>query len=79
MASSKQPAAAHELLGRICCDEAMDAVEDIGASIVATFNLPAAEKKARREALVGGPIPFFLARLQRRWRSRAGAISLTIG
>lgn len=45
------------------CDEVMDAVEDIGTQIVATFNLPDHEKKARREALVAGPIPLYLSRL----------------
>jgi glutathione S-transferase len=37
-----------------CCDEAMDAVEEIGGKIVATFDLSAAEKKAQREALASG-------------------------
>jgi glutathione S-transferase len=54
------------------CDEAMDTVEDIGVKIVATFDLPAAEKKAAREALVSGAIPFFLARLQRRLEEQGG-------
>jgi prostaglandin-H2 D-isomerase / glutathione transferase len=54
------------------CDEAMDAVEDIGAKILATFDLPAAEKKVQREALVSGSIPFFLARLQQRLEEQGG-------
>lgn len=54
------------------CDEAMDAVEDIGAKILATFDLPAAEKKAQREALVSGSIPFFLTRLQQRLEEQGG-------
>jgi prostaglandin-H2 D-isomerase / glutathione transferase len=54
------------------CDETMEAVEDIGMKILATFDLPAAEKKARREALVSGPIPFFLARLQGRLEEQGG-------
>jgi prostaglandin-H2 D-isomerase / glutathione transferase len=48
------------------CDEVMDAVEDIGTQIVATFNLPDDEKKLRREALVAGPIPLYLSRLGQR-------------
>src|SRR6267142_1433554 len=36
------------------CDEAMDAVEDITLKVVATFDLPEAEKKAARQALVEG-------------------------
>jgi glutathione S-transferase len=55
-----------------CCDEAMDAVENIGGKIVATFELPAAEKKARREALASGPIPFYLTRLQDRLEAQGG-------
>jgi prostaglandin-H2 D-isomerase / glutathione transferase len=54
------------------CDEAMDAVEDIGARILATFELPAAEKKAQRDALVDGPIPFFVTRLQGRLEEHGG-------
>jgi glutathione S-transferase len=54
------------------CDEAMDAVEDIGTKIVATFDLPAAEKKAAREALVNGALPFFLVRLQHRLEEQGG-------
>jgi glutathione S-transferase len=54
------------------CDEAMDAVEDIGARILATFELPAAEKRTQREALVNGLIPLFLARLQDRLEAQGG-------
>jgi glutathione S-transferase len=54
------------------CDEAMDAVEDVGEKIVATFDLPEAEKKAAREALVDGPISFFLSRLQERLDAHGG-------
>lgn len=47
------------------CDEVMDAVEDIGQQIVATFPIEGtAEKKAAREKLASGPIPVYLARLQ---------------
>jgi glutathione S-transferase len=55
-----------------CCDEAMDAVEEIGGKIVATFELSAAEKKAQRDALASGPIPFFLTRLQDRLKAHGG-------
>jgi glutathione S-transferase len=54
------------------CDEAMDAIEDIGGKILATFDLPAVEKKAQREALVSGLIPFFLTRLQNRLEENGG-------
>lgn len=54
------------------CDEAMDVVEEIGGKIVATFALPDAEKKAAREALVAGPISFFLSRLQDRLDAHGG-------
>jgi len=48
------------------CDEAMDAVEDITLKVVATFDLPEAEKKAARQALVEGPLHLYLTRLQER-------------
>ena len=54
------------------CDEIMDAVEDISSTIVATLFLPEEEKKARRKALVEGPLPFYLDRLQRRLEERGG-------
>ena len=54
------------------CDEAMDAVEDIESKVIATFDLPEAEKKARRAALADGPIAFFLARLQQRLEAHGG-------
>jgi glutathione S-transferase len=54
------------------CDEAMDVVEDIGAQIVATFELPADEKKARRAALTNGPLSLVLTRLQDRLEQRGG-------
>lgn len=54
------------------CDEAMDAVEDIGSKVVATFNLPDDEKKAQRERLAEGPIPFYLERLQQRLEAHGG-------
>lgn len=54
------------------CDEAMDAGEDIGEKIVATFNLPDVEKKGAREALAAGPISYFLGRLQERLVAHGG-------
>ena len=55
------------------CDEAMDAVEDIGTQIVATFGIRGKEKlKAKRQSLADGPISFYLARLQRRLKARGG-------
>ena len=48
------------------CDEVMEAVEDIGTKIGATFALPEERKKAQREELVAGPIPFYLTRLEQR-------------
>ena len=52
------------------CDEAMDAVEDITLKVVATFDLPEAEKKAARQALVEGPLHLYLTRLQERLEAR---------
>jgi glutathione S-transferase len=54
------------------CDETMEAVEDISTMIVATLFLPEEEKKAQREKLVEGPLPFYLTRLQRRLEERGG-------
>src|SRR5262245_33173390 len=54
------------------CDETMEAVEDISSLIVATLFLPEEEKKAQREALVVGPLPFYLSRLERRLEERGG-------
>lgn len=46
------------------CDEAMDAVEDIGNQVVATFGIENVDElKAKREALAAGPIVFFLERI----------------
>lgn len=46
------------------CDEAMDAVDDIGNQVVATFGIEDADElKAKREALAAGPISFFLRRI----------------
>ena len=50
----------------------MDAVEDIGEKVLATFELPAAEKRAQREALVSGSLPFFLTHLQDRLEQHGG-------
>ena len=47
------------------CDEVMDAVEDIGCQIVATFSATDEhERKILREGLAKGPIPLYLGRLQ---------------
>jgi glutathione S-transferase len=55
------------------CDEAMDAVEDITNPVVATFSITdETEKKARRQALVDGPLSFHLARLEKRLAARGG-------
>src|SRR5262245_17984348 len=54
------------------CDEVMDAVEDIGEKIAATFNLPDVEKKAAREALAAGPLSIFLSRMQDRLVAAGG-------
>jgi glutathione S-transferase len=54
------------------CDEVMEAVEDIGSKIGATFVLPEEEKKAKRKQLVEGPIPFYLTRLQERLTAHGG-------
>jgi len=54
------------------CDEAMDAVEDITIKMVATFDLPEAQKKAARQALVEGPLRLYLTRLQERLEAQGG-------
>lgn len=55
------------------CDEVMDAVEDIGQQIVATFPMKdAAEKKAARERLAAGPITLYLSRLHTQLQQRGG-------
>ena len=54
------------------CDEVMEAVEDIGTKIGATFALPEEQKKAQREELVAGPIPFYLTRLEKRLEAHGG-------
>jgi glutathione S-transferase len=54
------------------CDETMEAVEDITNKIAATMFLPDEQKKVQRKALVEGPIPFYLARLQQRLEAHGG-------
>ncbi len=55
------------------CDEIMDAVEDIGTRVFATFGIADEnEKRAAREALAKGPITLYLTRLQERL-ARQGA------
>src|SRR6266850_6733685 len=54
------------------CDEIMEAVEDIGSKIAATMFLADEQKKAQRKALVEGPLPFYLARLQQRLEAHGG-------
>jgi glutathione S-transferase len=54
------------------CDEVMEAVEDINTKLAATYFLPEEEKKTQREALVEGPLPFYLTRLQRRLETHGG-------
>jgi glutathione S-transferase len=50
----------------------MEAVEDINTKLAATFFLPEEEKKTQRKALVEGPIPFYLTRLQQRLEAHGG-------
>ena len=54
------------------CDETMEAVEDITGKIAATMFLPEEQMKAQREALVEGPIPFYLTGLQQRLEAHGG-------
>jgi glutathione S-transferase len=54
------------------CDEVMEAVEDINTKLVATLFLPEEEKKTQRKALVEGPLPFYLTRLQQRLEAHGG-------
>jgi len=65
------------------CDDAMEAVEDISTKLAATMFLPDEEKKVQRKALIDGPIPFYLSRLQQRLEAHGGcyfaADRLTVG
>lgn len=54
------------------CDEAMEAVEDIMTKTLASRFLPEEQKKAERKALVEGPLPFYLNRLERRLEAHGG-------
>ena len=54
------------------CDEVMDAVEEVVGKITATFDLPEERKKARRQALVEGPITLYLERLEQRLDANGG-------
>ena len=54
------------------CDEIMEAVEDITSKIAATMFLSDEQKKAQRKALVEGPLPLYLARLQQRLEAHGG-------
>jgi glutathione S-transferase len=54
------------------CDKVMEAVEDIATKVGATSFLPEEQKKEQRKALVEGPIPFYLTRLQRRLEAHGG-------
>ena len=54
------------------CDEVMEAVEDIGTKIAATFFLPEEQKRTQRKELVEDPIPFYLTRLEERLEAHGG-------
>jgi glutathione S-transferase len=55
------------------CDEAMDAVEDVSAALVASFAIKdEEEKKAKRRELADGPLTFYLERVQSRLETRGG-------
>ncbi len=54
------------------CDEVMDALEDVANKLVATFFMADVEKKTAREALVKGPLPLYLKRLEACLQQRGG-------
>jgi len=55
------------------CDEAMSTVEELAAVVAPTFSIKdEEEKKVARQALVDGPLTFFLERLQSRLEARGG-------
>jgi glutathione S-transferase len=54
------------------CDEVMEAVEDISTKVAATLFLSDEEKKTQRKALLEGPLPFYLSRLQQRLEAHGG-------
>jgi prostaglandin-H2 D-isomerase / glutathione transferase len=54
------------------CDEVLAAGEDINTKLAATLFLPDEEKKTQRKALVDGPVPLYLSRLQQRLEAHGG-------
>lgn len=55
------------------CDEAMDAIEEFGAAIIATLGIEdAGELKAQRQALSDGPLTRYLKALDARLEARGG-------
>ena len=50
----------------------MEVVEDINTKLAGTFFLSEEEKKTQRKALVEGPLPFYLTRLQQRLEAHGG-------
>lgn len=54
------------------CDEIMDALEDMTARIVSTFNMSEDAKKATREAIVADPLPRFLKRFEQCLEAQGG-------
>jgi len=62
-----------DALEALHCDEAMATVDDIDNKIVPSFFISDDEEKRKvREALVAGPIPLFLRRLETMLKERGG-------
>ena len=62
-----------DTLEALHCDEAMATVDDIDNKIVPSFFISDDEEKRKvREALVAGPIPLFLGRLETMLNERGG-------
>jgi hypothetical protein len=55
-----------------CATKVMEAVEDISTKVAATLFLSDEEKKTQRKALLEGPLPFYLSRLQQRLEAHGG-------
>lgn len=56
----------------LLCDEVMDGLEDINVKLGASFGLTGDALKEARAALVAGPLPQYLAWLQRQLQAHGG-------
>ncbi len=59
-----------DLVESMQCDEILDAIEDIGTQVVATFFMSDEDKKVAREKLASGAIPLYLSRFSAQLQQR---------